>query len=344
MSCNPIIFPGNSFTVNNTGGSGEILALDTPTPSVRIKPINAGANITITTLDLGVPDSEYIEISTTGAASLTLQDAYDNSTAGEIILDTTRNAVNIQGDVANTVDPLFTVDRGSGPAANGDYLTVGQDYLTAASGSISGTVTGSIVIGDSSVSDNTNNHLFGPSNNSNGNEGITIFSDNTNGITAQEPNKLYIQKDNGLLLTDGPLIPTFDPLGVSPPPPATLDGNINTRTSTTGIIANGNNVDIGTYLSNAQNPYAYHIKLKIMGIETPIQSPAVISYLEVETIGQYNSLPLTYPLNTTSFNAAGLSVNFTYDGTNNIVANLINTTGVPMKFYIVEETITALDG
>lgn len=336
-SCNPIVFPGNSFTVNNTGGLGEVLALDTPSPDIRIKTINAGANITITTLDLGPADTEYIEISASGAGVVTLQDAYDNSTAGEIILDTTRNAVNIQGDIADTIDPLFTIDRGSGPAANGDFLTIGQDYLTAASGSITGTATGSIVIGDSSVSDSTNNHLFGPSNNSNGNAGLTIFSDDTAGITAQQPNKLYVQKDNGILLSDGPLIPA-----VAGSAPATLDGNYNTVTSTTGTIADAGTAVIGTFLSDAANPYAYHIKFKIMGIETPIASPAVISYFETETIGQYDSVPLTYPPNTTGFNP-GISVAFTYTAPN-IVATLTNSTGVPMKFYVVEETVTALEG
>lgn len=339
MSCNPIVFPGNSFTVNNTTGLGEILALDTPSPDIRIKTINAGTNITITTLDLGPPNTEYIEISATGAGVVTLQDAYDNSTAGEIILDTTRNSVNIQGDVADTVDPLFTVDRGSGPAANGDYLTVGQDYLTAASGSVIGTTTGSIIIGDSSVSDNTNNHIFGPSNNSNGNEGLTIFSDNTGGITAQQPNKLYIQKDNGLLLSDGPNIPIQSP-PLAPNYP--LDGNYNTITSTTGTIANTGTIDIGTFLSDAANPYAYYIKFKIIGIETPIGSPAVISYFETETIGQYDSLPIISLPNTTSFNP-GINVTYTYVAPN-IVATLINNTGSDMKFYIVGETITALEG
>jgi len=331
--CNPINFPGGVTTVDNTGGIGQLLVVNPPAPAPTIKTINGGTNITVTTL--GVAPNEYIEISAAGAGTVTLQDAYDASTGGatpEIVLDTTRNAVNIQGDTGDTVNPLFTVDRGSGGALNGDFLTVGQDFITAASGSTSGTPTGSIVIGAGSNSGDTNNHIFGPGNTANSNSGVSILSDGTGGLTAVEDDKIYLQKENGLLLSNGPTIPTT---GAGP-----FDGNYNINTFNTASIPDTNSTTINSYLSDAGTPAAYYIRYRVIGIESAVVSPRTIASVVVETIAQFDSLPIIFPPTFTIYNP-GLSVTFAYVAPN-IVATLTNNSGVAMRFYIVEEIIEAI--
>lgn len=113
---------GHTLVVMNTGATNTIELLDSGAGSIATLSMGQSATVTAT---VAATTWEVVIFSTGSTGVATLQTAYDNSTINpEIVLSTTRGAVEIANTTVDTAMELFVIsDNGGGTYAN-DFMVV----------------------------------------------------------------------------------------------------------------------------------------------------------------------------------------------------------------------------
>lgn len=254
-------------------------------------------------------DAFYIADLTIGGltVNVSLQDAYDDSPAGipEIVLDTTRNAVNIAGDAAGLVDPLFVV---SDNTVTNNYLRVAQDNVSGNSASIVGTPTNSLAFGSGTIVDANSSTIFGANVNTNTQPGATVFTDSNNYPITVPFNDIFImQKSTANIFAQGPNLP-LDNAAVAPTNPHWLLGWGISNTIAPAATAT---VAIYPSLAGIFNR-SYAASLNLYGY-VPASSPLLHTQLKLQFLLFWDTVPQVQGLASTQRgNIAGVTFAITY--------------------------------
>lgn len=184
----PTITPGATIQIKCLGPDGVRIRDNGDAVTFATLAVNQFAEIQAITS--GAPDTWevlYIASSSGGGGATTLQDAYDNSVDGEIVLDTTRNAFKVQGAVTDPVQSLLsvvdnagttnalTVSRNASGFAIAGFAATSNNANTLAVGSgASATAASAIAMGNTAVASNTNAVALGNATTASGSGSIAV--------------------------------------------------------------------------------------------------------------------------------------------------------------------------